>query len=154
MALVFRGRHDVAFWVFLAAMATDLLDGWVARRLDATSRLALFLDPLADKLLTDVTWVALAVSGLAPVALALGMLARDGVVAAAWLWGLPRGRRWAPRPLGQISVAYEAVALCVLLFHGPWYDVHWPTVGTVLGLIGLGLSTAQLLEYAVVRTRT
>jgi hypothetical protein len=55
--------------------------------------------------------------------------------------------KWTANPSGQIGVAFEGVALCVLLFHGPWYDVHWPSVGTLLGLIALALSVVQLLEY-------
>jgi CDP-diacylglycerol--glycerol-3-phosphate 3-phosphatidyltransferase len=150
LLVVHYGSHFVAFWVFVAAMVTDLLDGWVARRLGAISALAEILDPVADKLLTDLAWVGLAWVGFAPAWLAIGMLARDAIVIGAWLvWALPRGLRWSPRPMGQISVAFEGVSLAVLLFHGPWLDVHWPTVGAVLGAIGLALSIGQLLEYAV-----
>src|SRR5262249_11288808 len=80
-------RERVAFWVFLAAISTDMVDGWIARRLGATSRLALFLDPLADKLLTDFTWAALAAIGHAPAALAVTIVARDLGVGGIWWWG-------------------------------------------------------------------
>jgi hypothetical protein len=73
------------------------------------------------------------------------------LVAGVWAWGMPRGRKWPPRPSGQIGVAFEGVALAVLLFRGPWLDVHWPTVGTVLGCVALALSVVQLLEYAGAR---
>jgi CDP-diacylglycerol--glycerol-3-phosphate 3-phosphatidyltransferase len=142
------GANHVAFWVFLFAISTDMIDGYVARRLGATSELALLLDPLSDKLLTDFTWVALAAVGYAPVWLVATVVARDVFVAAVWWWGSRRGHHWPPRPSGQIGVSFEAIALCVLLFHGPWLDVHWPTVGTVLGTIALALSVLQLLEYA------
>lgn len=140
--------YQTAFWVFLGAMATDMLDGFVARRLGVESRAALVLDPLADKLLTDFTWSALAIEGFAPVWLAAIVVARDVFVASVWAWGMPRGKEWPPRPSGQIGLAYEAVALSVLLFHGPFVDVHWPSVGTVLGTVALALSVVQLLEYA------
>jgi CDP-diacylglycerol--glycerol-3-phosphate 3-phosphatidyltransferase len=142
------GANHVAFWVFLLAISTDMLDGYVARRLNATSELALLLDPLSDKLLTDFTWTALAAVGYAPVWLAATVVTRDVFVAAVWWWSSRRGHRWLPRPSGQIGVSFEAIALSVLLFHGPFLDVHWPTVGTVLGTIGLALSVLQLLEYA------
>ena len=44
-----------AYWataVFIAAMATDQVDGWLARRQGRTSELGSLLDPMADKILT------------------------------------------------------------------------------------------------------
>lgn len=140
--------NTAAFWLFVLAVSTDMLDGFVARRLHAETRMALFLDPFADKLLSGSAWAALALVGDAPLALAALVLVRDFFVGVAWAWGHRRGREWTPRPLGQTATAFEAVALAVLLFHGPYLDVHWPTVGTLLGAVALALSAAQLLEYA------
>jgi CDP-diacylglycerol--glycerol-3-phosphate 3-phosphatidyltransferase len=153
--LLGSGRNDVAFAVFLFAIVTDLLDGWAARRLQAFNPWAKFVDPLADKLLTDFTWVALALLGWAPAAFPVVMIGRDLAVGVGF-WRHVRSRGALPeaRPLGQISVAFEGTALCVLLFHGPWLGVHWPTVGTVLGAIALALSGLDLLEYARGRSTT
>lgn len=143
------GANVAAFWLFVAAIATDMVDGFLARRLGATSRVALFLDPFADKLLTGCVWAALGLVGYAPLWLVGVSLLRDFVVGLIWARGSSRGTVWEPRPLGQTSVAFEGVAIAVLLFHGPFLDVHWPTVGTVLGSTGFLLSLLQLLEYAV-----
>lgn len=148
VTVVWAQAYEAAFWLFLGAMATDMLDGFVARRLGAESPAAMVLDPLADKLLTDFTWAALAMVGFAPVWLACTVIVRDVFVASVWAWGLPRGRQWPARPSGQTGLAFEAVGLSVLLFHGPWVDVHWPTVGAVISTIALALSVVQLLEYA------
>lgn len=48
-----------ALGLFLFAAASDWLDGTVARRYDAGSRLGQFLDPLADKVLVLGAFVAL-----------------------------------------------------------------------------------------------
>lgn len=145
------GLHIAALWLFIAAISTDMVDGFLARRLAVESQVALFLDPFSDKLLTGCTWAALGLVGYAPWPLVGLLLLRDFVVGVIWAWGSSRGKVWEPRPLGQTSVAFEGVAIAVLLFHGPWLDVHWPTVGTVLGAMGFTLSMLQLLEYAVRR---
>lgn len=150
--LVGYGENLVAFWVFLFAIVTDLIDGWVARLLDAFHPAGLWLDPLSDKVLTDCTWVALGWVGFAPVWLSAAMVGRDLLVMSAWayVWIRRLDLQWTPRPIGQVMVPFEGVALTVLLFHGPWLNTHWPTVGTVIGIISLALSIVSLLEYALV----
>jgi CDP-diacylglycerol--glycerol-3-phosphate 3-phosphatidyltransferase len=45
--------------LFAAAAITDSLDGYFARRMNLTSRLGAFLDPVADKLIVAVALVLL-----------------------------------------------------------------------------------------------
>jgi len=46
------------FCAFVLAALTDLLDGFLARKLNATSRFGTLLDPIADKLLVGITLLA------------------------------------------------------------------------------------------------
>lgn len=50
--------------VFVVAAMTDWYDGWIARKLGKVSRWGVFLDPLADKVLTSAAFVAFAWMGL------------------------------------------------------------------------------------------
>ncbi|HUI28783.1 MAG TPA: CDP-diacylglycerol--glycerol-3-phosphate 3-phosphatidyltransferase [Candidatus Acidoferrales bacterium] len=50
--------------VFVVAALTDWYDGWIARKLGTVSRWGIFLDPLADKVLTSAAFVAFAWLGL------------------------------------------------------------------------------------------
>jgi len=62
---------------------TDYLDGYLARRLDQTSRLGQILDPVADRLYILAVVVGLALRGIVPWWFALILPLRD-----ALLWGL------------------------------------------------------------------
>jgi cardiolipin synthase len=137
-----------AFWIFMAAIASDLLDGFAARRLGAETKAGEWLDPLADKALTVPVWLALGAIGFAPIWLCVLAVGRNAAVLAAWA-ALPRTDiAVAPSKIGQIMVAFEGVALSVLVFHGPWNGTHWPSVGTALGVISVALSGASLAIYA------
>ena len=61
--------HDVhgAFWLFVAAALTDLLDGSLARLLDQRSVLGAWLDPIADKVMLLTTLTMLAWTDLLPI---------------------------------------------------------------------------------------
>jgi cardiolipin synthase len=66
-----------ALVLFAVASLTDLLDGYLARRLGQKTFLGAFLDPVADKLLMTVSFVSLAVIGLLPPWLAVLAVAKD-----------------------------------------------------------------------------
>lgn len=51
-----------ALGMFIAASASDGLDGWIARRFNQTSELGAYLDPLADKTLLMTGALVLAVT--------------------------------------------------------------------------------------------
>ncbi|MCB9676541.1 MAG: CDP-alcohol phosphatidyltransferase family protein [Alphaproteobacteria bacterium] len=140
--LLLAGLNKAGFWLFLFAILTDLVDGRLAKLAGGDNPVGRMLDPAADKMLTDTVWVALWWVGWGPTWLVAGCLARD--LFAGYLWW--RGVREVS-PAAQVGIAFEGVALCVLLFHGPWLGVHWPSVGTVCGAIALGLFLASLPQY-------
>ena len=71
-----------AYWataVFVVAMATDQIDGWLARRRGISSTLGTLLDPVADKVLVLAALVMLVGEGVAPA----GMIAYTSRIPAA-----------------------------------------------------------------------
>lgn len=57
--LIAEDRMAAAFWLYLAAGATDAIDGAVARLFNARTVLGAYLDPLADKALLVSIYVML-----------------------------------------------------------------------------------------------
>jgi cardiolipin synthase len=74
---VINGELGQAFVVFLAASTTDVLDGFLARRLGQETQLGLYLDPVADKLLILVGYLTLGFFGLIPAWLAVVVFFKD-----------------------------------------------------------------------------
>src|SRR3954469_15749825 len=67
----------IAASVYSAAAITDLLDGYLARRMNVVSVLGKFLDPLADKLLVMAVLVYMVPLGRLPAWAVVLLLARE-----------------------------------------------------------------------------
>jgi len=82
------GAHGVAFGLLAAAVLTDVLDGYFARRFDAVSLAGKTLDPLVDKVSIALVGVVLVAKYNVPWWLFAGVVARDVaiVVGGAVLW--------------------------------------------------------------------
>jgi cardiolipin synthase len=72
-----RGEYMIAGWTFGAAAFTDTLDGYIARRSGSQSRVGLYLDPIADKLLLSSIYVGLMLGHAIPVWLVVVVFGRD-----------------------------------------------------------------------------
>lgn len=69
VAVFFLGGEHGQLWaagIFLAAAATDFLDGYIARRFKCSSNLGKILDPAGDKLMTLAMVICLAVRRIIP----------------------------------------------------------------------------------------
>ena len=147
--LLTQGMSMVWFWLFLFAVCTDLIDGWLARRMGGGTEWGKWFDPLADKILTAFTWLGLALIGRSAWWLAVPFIIRDIITGIVVHRASQQGKALPTIRNGQIRAAFEGVALCVLLFHGEWLDVHWKSVGHMIGLIAIGWSFPAIIRAAI-----
>ena len=81
--------------VFVAAMATDQIDGWLARRQGHTSALGSMLDPVADKVLVLAMLIMVVGAGAFPAWMVALIVAREFLVSGPAPGG-DRARRRHP----------------------------------------------------------
>jgi len=116
-----KGQFGVAFWIFLAVCLTDWLDGYLARRWQATSRLGQILDPLADKILLVSTYLALALWAFIPPWLATCVIFRDLLILAVSS-GIALSQKTipplAPQLIGKLSTALQMLFIGLTLAGG------------------------------------
>lgn len=88
--LLNRGEPETDRWalgLLVLAGATDLLDGWIARRRGEVSASGKVVDPLADKVLIGGLVIYLTLARDFPLWLLLAVVARDvALMAGAWLF--------------------------------------------------------------------
>lgn len=115
--------------IFVAAAATDWLDGYIARRMGSGSAFGAFLDPVADKLIVATTLVLLCTRPpeiawfsespwLLPVP-AIAIISREITMSAVREWAASQGgdlhEAVAVNNLGKWKTASQMVALTILL---------------------------------------
>ncbi|KAI4126618.1 MAG: hypothetical protein LQ338_003640 [Usnochroma carphineum] len=84
--LTLNEQHVAALALFIYAGATDLVDGWIARRWNLQTVVGTVLDPMADKTLMTVLTVSLAMKGAMPLPLAALILGRDVLLSLAAIY--------------------------------------------------------------------
>lgn len=73
-------EHAGAFTVFICAALSDGLDGFIARRFKQKTKVGAYLDPIADKLLLNSSFIAFALMGLIPKWLTILVVSRDVII--------------------------------------------------------------------------
>ena len=121
--LEYRWSNVAATAVFVAAAATDWLDGWIARRYRQFSKFGAFLDPVADKLMVS-TALVITVQYHHTVWMALWasvIIGREIAVSALREWMAELGQRAkvAVATVGKIKTVVQMVALGFLLYREP-----------------------------------
>jgi cardiolipin synthase len=133
--LIVTERLHAAFWLFLAAAASDAVDGFIAKNFNARTNLGSYLDPLADKVLLNGIYLALAMGGWLPAWLAALVIGRDLLIVCGVVMIRRRHPTFQPRPLliGKINtLAQILLAACVLAHIDSWIDLSLVVQGLVV----------------------
>jgi cardiolipin synthase (CMP-forming) len=131
-ALVSDARVRLA--VLAAAAATDLLDGWTARRFGPSS-LGAKVDPLADKVFSLTAFAVLALSGALTPLEVLGVLLRDILTPFGYLASVVARRPFTPpaRAGGKAVTVGQSLTLCAWLLGSPLLrPLAWATAAMAL----------------------
>ncbi len=78
--LILSGEWKIAFYSFVAAGVSDAVDGFIAKRFNAQTKLGAYLDPIADKVLLVAIYVAMGASELLPSWLVILVVSRDFLI--------------------------------------------------------------------------
>jgi CDP-diacylglycerol--glycerol-3-phosphate 3-phosphatidyltransferase len=112
--------------VFILASITDFLDGYLARKLKLITNLGKFLDPLADKLLTNslfifllITpdWLLVAPILRVPVWAVIIMIIRDFIVDGIRMIAVAEGKVLAANMFGKVKTFLQIFAIIFYLLN-------------------------------------
>ena len=108
-------RSQWAALVFVLASATDLLDGYIARKMEQITSLGKLLDPIADKLLVISALILLVAFQRVPALLAILLVCREMAITGLRLIASERGIIIPAERLGKFKTFLQIVAVTILI---------------------------------------
>jgi CDP-diacylglycerol--glycerol-3-phosphate 3-phosphatidyltransferase len=118
-----QGDQKSCFWaavIFTLAALTDVLDGYLARKLDVVSVLGKFLDPLADKLIVMACLIWMVPMGRIPGWVVIVLLAREISVTGLRSVAASEGVVIAAGDDGKTKTALQMIGIVALLVGYPY----------------------------------
>jgi cardiolipin synthase len=144
LLLLHHGTEAAGLLLLGFVVATDWVDGTIARRTGQVSEVGTWLDPIADRIAIGAALITLVVRDAFPLWAALLILVRDGLILLAGTVLLARGKRIDVRSIGK-------VATFSLMFGVP--AVAWGNFGLPLGAAARALGWISfgvgIVEYYV-----
>ncbi len=149
--LPYSWSNEATLAIFLIAAFTDWLDGYLARRLNQTSKFGAFLDPVADKMMVAVALVLL-VQANPSVWLAIPaaiIIMREIAVSALreWMAEIGESANVGVSMLGKIKTTAQMVAISMLLYHEPLKEFMVYETGLVLMYVAAVLTFWSMILY-------
>jgi CDP-diacylglycerol---glycerol-3-phosphate 3-phosphatidyltransferase len=122
-------NDTVALVIFLVAAATDLMDGYLARRWQQVTTIGTLLDPIADKLLVSAALIALVQRRVVPGWLVVLLVGREFAVSGLRSIAAAEGYTIQASELGKTKTVSQVVAISLLMLsvHHAWVNI-WAKV--------------------------
>ena len=137
--------------IFCLAGFTDWLDGFLARKLNQTTRFGAFLDPVADKLIVAVALVMI-VGDFGSVWItipAMIIVGREIMISALREWMAEIGKRAnvAVSHVGKVKTVMQMLAIIILLANPSDLTIDWVLLGVVMMYLAAALTIWSMLVY-------
>lgn len=124
LMVTFPGSRWLALILFVAAAATDGVDGYLARKNNQVTTFGKFVDPLADKLLVSAALIGLVELGSVPAWAALVIIAREFIVTSLRIVAISANKVIAATMTGKIKTTLQIIAIAVALFD-PIFEISF-----------------------------
>jgi CDP-diacylglycerol---glycerol-3-phosphate 3-phosphatidyltransferase len=132
----------LALAIFLAAAATDLLDGYLARRWRQETTIGTLLDPIADKLLISAALISLVQVHVLPGWIAILLIGREFAVSGLRSIAAAEGYIIRASDLGKTKMISQVAAISCLLLSLRHPVLHTPGLILMWGVVFFSVLSA------------
>ena len=138
-----------ALVLFIIASITDLIDGKWARKQKIVTDLGAFLDPLADKMLVNLAFLALTSLGVIPIWVFATILIRDFAVDGMRMMSARDGITISASFYGKLKTTFQMTALIIILLNLIVNVEFFTIIGNITLYIALILTVFSGADYLV-----
>ncbi|HLP23455.1 MAG TPA: CDP-diacylglycerol--glycerol-3-phosphate 3-phosphatidyltransferase [Microbacteriaceae bacterium] len=140
--------------LFVVVLASDAVDGYLARSRGLVTNLGALLDPIADKLVTNGTLICLSIIGELPLWVTIPIVIREVGITLWRLAEVRRGRVVPANAGGKLKTVLQSVAISLALaplpaLLGDWMNV----VNSVVMSLAFALTLWSGVAYLVAAAR-
>lgn len=138
-----------ALVIFIVASITDKIDGHWARKSKQVTDLGAFLDPLADKMLINLAFLALVYLGVVPLWVFAVILVRDFAVDGMRMMAARNKITIAASFFGKLKTTVQMIALIILLLNLIINNDIIGILGQIALYLALALTIFSGLDYLI-----
>ena len=158
VVLFFKGQKMAALAVFCAASLTDMLDGYLARKLNQITDFGKLFDPLADKLMVLTAMVCQTCWGPLPPVAVMIVAVKELVMVFGGVFMLSKNVVVYSNYVGKAAQVGYIASLILSFFHNRFENAGirlWNMTPDILLLwITVALAVVALVIYAAGAVRT
>jgi CDP-diacylglycerol---glycerol-3-phosphate 3-phosphatidyltransferase len=136
--LTLGGVHVTNDWlalgIFLAAAATDLLDGYLARRWRQITTIGTLLDPIADKMLVSAALISLVQVGVLPAWMCILIVGREFAVSGLRSIAAAEGYTIKASDMGKTKMLSQVAAISAMLMSIRHREI-WQTAMALMWIV-------------------
>ncbi|MBR0479841.1 CDP-diacylglycerol--glycerol-3-phosphate 3-phosphatidyltransferase [Candidatus Saccharibacteria bacterium] len=139
----------IAFILFVIASLTDLVDGKWARRKKIVTDFGAFLDPLADKMLVNLAFLALVYLNVVPLFVFALILIRDFAVDGMRMTAARSGITISASIFGKLKTTFQMIALSILILNLSLNFEPFLILGNIILYIAFFLTLFSGADYLI-----
>ncbi len=153
---VIYGRMDLALGIFILAIISDAVDGYIARTQNQKTKLGTLLDPVADKLLIVSAFICLSIFRNAargatfPPYVPIIVISRDAIIilGSIVVYLITGDLRIKPSIAGKVTTFFQMITIVSVLVHFRYSHIIWNiTVAlTIVSGVDYILRSSRLLN--------
>ncbi len=134
---------------FIVASLTDFIDGRWARSKKIVTDLGAFLDPLADKMLVNLTFLNLVYINIVPIWMFAVILIRDFAVDGMRMMAARNGITVSASIFGKLKTTLQMITLSLVLLNRIFESVVFSNINFVLLLAVVALTLYSGGDYLI-----
>lgn len=132
----------IALAIFLAAAFTDLLDGYLARRLDQITTVGTLLDPIADKLLISAALISLVQVHALPGWMAILIIGREFAISGLRSIAAAEGYVIRANEFGKLKLVSQVFSISIVMLSMAWTEWRDFAIGSMYAVVLITMASA------------